>query len=146
MPTDEQKQAQQAEQYKSNTTTAEGIDGGREASTQELILELRRSGPLGPTVNGLMLAAARRLEEQELELVETLRERRKTVANLIDQRDAACDQIKNSKIVHQAICHAASRAEPSRLELAGQIYSNSKDISPWQALSAADAIIAATKH
>jgi len=104
-------------------------------NTQQIIKELRQAGPLGPTVNDLMLAAARRLEQQELELVEALRERNLTVANLIDQRDAACDEFRK-----------IARPEPSRLELAGQIYSGSKNVSPRQALLAADEMIAATKY
>jgi len=117
-------------------------------NTQQIILELRRSNPFGPTVNGLMLAAARRLEQQELELVETLRERHQTVANLIDQRDAACDKIKKLKAQNEQLGKMVLRArvEPSLVELAGQIFSNSKDISPRQALNAAKAIIADSKR
>jgi hypothetical protein len=96
-----------------------------------------------------MLAAARRLEQQELELVESARERHATVANLIDQCDAACDQIKKLNAqnaqLREMVSQASARPDPSRLELAGQIFSNSKDLSPRQALSAADAIIAGSK-
>jgi len=110
MPTNEQKQAEQAEQEADSMTTAESRQRGQEATTDQIVRELRRAGPLGPTVNGLMLAAARRLEQQELELVASVRERTLTVANLIDQRDAACDEIEKlkaqneqlSKIVRQA--------------------------------------------
>jgi len=68
MPTNEQKQAQQAKQDESSMTTAESSKRGQEPTTEQIIRELRQSGPLGPLVNGLMLAAARRLEEQQWEL------------------------------------------------------------------------------
>jgi len=150
MPTDEQKQAKQAEHEADSMTTTESRQRGQEATTEQIVRELRRSGPLGPTVNGLMLAAARRLEQQELELVETLRERHQTVANLIDQRDAACDEIKKLKAQNEQLSDiarkAAWRAEPSLLELAGQIFSNSKELTPRQSLNAAKSIIADSKR
>lgn len=134
MPAIEQKQAQQAKQNDLTMTTADNTQKQRERSTEQIIRELRQSGPLGPLVNGLMLAAARRLEVQHEMLNLSLEDVQIALTASEDPKQKSEHTSKNV------------RPEPSRLELAGQIFSNSQDISPRHALAAADAIIAAAKR
>lgn len=91
--------------------------------------------------------AANRLEELQQELTEAIRERNKTVADLIKQRDEALFDREWYKRI------ATTRQEPSRLEIAAlllthgwaerSLYENAP--LPGLALKSADALIAAAK-
>ena len=89
-------------------------------------------------VNACLEEAAGRLEELQRELTEAIRERNKTVADLIKQRDEAI---------------ASARQEPSRLEIAAQllcVYVNEKILDSQncvdEALLQADALIRAERE
>ena len=113
MATIEQKQAQQAKQHQSGMTTADNTQRQRERSTEQIIRELRQSGPLGPLVNGLMLAAARRLEVQDEMLNLSLDD--------VQIALAASNEVKQ-KSEHTS---KNVRPEPSRLEIAAMFMAGS---------------------
>lgn len=111
-------------------------------TTQEIINDMRSH-----TVTSMRVAADR-LEKLQQELTETIRERNKTVADLIKQRDEVLAFNRFSQQV------ATIRQEPSRLEIAAlllahgwaerSLYENAP--LPGLALKSADALIAAAKE
>jgi chromosome segregation ATPase len=126
-------------------------------TTQELIKNLRQLLPLGPQIAMLVSEAADRLEELQnerdearaeverlkQELTEAIRERNKTVAELINQRD-------EQRVYNQfTFTH---RPEPSRLEIAamamqGMLASGDMIIDiPNTACKYADSLIAAASE
>jgi hypothetical protein len=98
----------------------------------------------------LLLLAADRLEELERELTETIRERYKTVAELIKQRDEANAEVQR---LNQQLANAPQvRPEPSRLEIAAMAMQGKLADGGYEAprlasaaLRYADALIAAAK-
>ena len=113
-------------------------------TTQDLIKRLRNLGPLGKIMEELVIVAADRLEELQRELTEAIRERNKTVADLIKQRDEAnaeVERLKQQLGDHSKMTHADDlsvqmltlisgmnaanapqiRPEPSRLEIAAML-------------------------
>ena len=75
-------------------------------TTEEIIADLRQNGLTSASIYTRMERAANRLEELQRELTEAIRERNKTVADLIKQRDETI---------------ASARQEPSRLEIVVRI-------------------------
>ena len=91
-------------------------------------------------VNACLEEAAGRLEELQRELTEAIRERNKTVAGLIEQRDVAI---------------ASARQEPSRLEIAAMMLAAlaGRESGTWESneeaiwvVEQADILIAAAKE
>jgi len=120
-------------------------------TTHDLIKRLRNLGPLGKIMEELVIVAADRLEELQRELSESIRERNKTVADLIKQRDDALKNQQPTTVAQQL----TTRPEPSRLEISAMLksgwFANSEaeikdDQDPKWWIEQADALIAAAKE
>lgn len=109
-------------------------------TTQDIINDMRSN-----TITS-MRAAADRLEELQRELTESIRERNKTVADLVKQRD---EVMAYNRFTQQI---TATLPEPSRLEIAAMAMQAFISTSgfiiniPKVSLEYADALIAAAKE